>query len=193
MIFHNCSISFSRPIFYVCFQVFFWFLFFRANHGTIKKTLVLKGLQHSQFFEKYVFFMNTCLETYQNVASFSHRFFMKFHYFFGIDVRIVFFHRFFMKMAPKTVPKSIPGIIKNPYFSRPSLLSWFYVDFMLILVTILIHLAPFGTLLAPFGTLLAHFWCPLAHLWYPWGHVCSPWRSIFSFSVPPGLFFHIGM
>ena len=101
-----------------------------------------------------------------NISKFSFIFASNFHeisLFFRHRFSHCFFHRFFMKMPPKTVPKSIPGIIKNPYFSRPSLLSWFYVDFMLILVTILIHLVP--------------FWCPFGSLRLPFGSLLMPFGS----------------
>ena len=99
-----------------------------------------------------------------------------------------------MKKGPKTEAKSIPAIMKNPYFfatmsfmcrfsPRPSILGAIWLTFGLPLATLWVTFGSrwltFGSLLAPFGSLLAHFWCPLAHFWCPFLHFCSP-RAQFS-------------
>ena len=145
--------------------------------------------------------MNTFLKTHLKLASFSHRIFMKFHDFFGIDFRIDFFIVFWWKWLPKWTKTSWGG--------RPKSIRWwpfshlfrdlvFYVEFgslwapfwfplahfWLPLVNFWLPLAPFGSLLAHSGSLLAHFWCPLAHF-------CSPGVSIFSLLLYTCLLFDI--
>ena len=134
--------------------------------------------------------MNTFLKTHLKLASFSHRIFMKFHDFFGIDFRIDFFIDFSWKRLPKRLQKVHGG--GRPFCSLFATLSFMliYVDFMLNLahfglpfgsrwLTFGSRWLPFGSLLAPFGSLLAHFWCPLAHFWCPFLLFSSP-RDQFS-------------
>ena len=135
--------------------------------------------------------MNTCLEKYQQLGSFSHRNFIKFHDFFGIDFRIVFFIDFWWKIASKMVRRNLRPEAFCSSFSPPCHLCSFYVEF--------------GSLLAPFWHPLAHFGLPLAHFWLtfgsllvpfgsllvPWAHFWRSWRSIFSLLVPPSVIFHI--
>ena len=104
--------------------------------------------------------MNIFLETYQKIGPFSHRFFIKFHHFFGINFRIDFFIDFWWKMGLEMVrQKSGPEAFFSS-FSRPCLLCSFYVEF--------------GSPWAPFGVLSAHFWRPLAHFWPPLAHFWLP-------------------
>ena len=109
--------------------------------------------------------MNAFLKTQLKLALFSHRFFMKFHYFLGIDFRIDFFIVFWWKRLPKWSQKVSRESSKIHTF-RDLLI---YVDFMLLLCWTLLtlgsFLAPLGWFWAPFGSLLVHFWCPLAHFW----------------------------
>ena len=138
--------------------------------------------------------MNICLEKYQNVGSFSHRNFIKFHDFFGIDFRIGFLSIFDGKWLPEWSGKSPAG---RPFFHLFRDLV-IYVDFMLnlahfwlpfgalwltlgsLLLTLGSLLLTFGSLLVPFGSLLV-----------PWAHFWRSWRSIFSLLVPPSVIFHI--
>ena len=130
--------------------------------------------------------MDAFLKTHLKLASFSHRFFMKFHDFLGIDFRIDFSSFFDEKGSQNGGQKHTT--------QRPKIDTFrdlvFYVDFMLNLAHFGLPLAAlwvtfgsrwltFGSLLAPFGSLLAHFWCPLAHFWCPFLHFCSP-RDQFS-------------
>ena len=106
--------------------------------------------------------MNAFLKTHLKLASFSHRFFMKFHDFLGIDFGIDLFIDFWWKRLPKcshfilTWSQKAHGAesFLAP-FSRPCLLCWFYVEF--------------GSLWAPFWLPLAHFWLPFGSLWLPFG------------------------
>jgi len=88
--------------------------------------------------------------------------------------------------------------MKKPYFSRPSLLCWFYVEFgslwvpfWLPLGHFWLPLAHFWLPLAPFGSLLAHFWCPLAHFWCPFPSLLLTQGSIFSLLLYPVVIFRI--
>ena len=101
--------------------------------------------------------MDAFLKTHLKLASFSHRFFMKFRYFFGIDFRIDFFIDFWWKRLPKWSQNFFPRIPFFAPFSRPCLLCWFCVEF---------------------GSLLAHFWLPLAHFWLPFGSLWLPFGSL---------------
>ena len=96
--------------------------------------------------------MNPFLETYQMLASFSHRFFINVHYFFGIDFRIYFFHRLFMKMAPKTAPKSI---------------RWW--DHFGSLFATFSEGRFFNVFWSPLGSLSASFWRHVTHFWFTFG------------------------
>ena len=53
--------------------------------------------------------MNTKLEKYQKLGSFSHRNFIKIHDFFGVDFRIDFFIDFLMENGSQMEPKSTWG------------------------------------------------------------------------------------
>ena len=88
--------------------------------------------------------------------------------------------------------------MKKPYFSRPSLLCWFYVEFCSLWVPFWLPLghfwlplAHFWLPLAPFGSLLAHFWCPLAHFWCPFPSLLLTQGSIFSLLLYPVVIFRI--
>ena len=133
--------------------------------------------------------MNTCLEKYQKLGSFSHWHFCKFHDFFGIDFRIVFFIDFLWKMALKMVRQNPGGEAFFSSFSRPCLLCCFYVELGSLL-------APFWRPLAHFGLPLAHFWCPFwltfGALWLTFGALGSLLvilAQIFSLLVPPDIIF----
>ena len=108
--------------------------------------------------------MNAFLKTHLKLASFSHRFFINFHYFLGIDFRIDFFIDFWWKWLPKWSQNLVWRTPFFPPFSRPSLLCWFYVEF--------------GSLWAPFWLPLAHFWLPLAPFWLPFGSLWLPFGSL---------------
>ena len=71
-----------------------------------------------------------------------------------------------MENGSKMAPKSIPGIIKNPYFSQPCLKIDFWMHF---------------------GRPLAHFWHPLASKWLPLG---SRWLPFGSLLAPFGSLLH---
>ena len=136
--------------------------------------------------------MNTFLKTHLKLASFSHRIFMKFHDFFGIDFRIDFFIDFSWKRLPKRLQKVHGAGDRFAHFSRPCLLCWF----MLILCWIWLTWAPFWLPLAHFWLPLAHFWLPLAPFgsllapfWVPLAHFYSPWGSIFSLLASSGVVF----
>ena len=109
--------------------------------------------------------MNTFLKTHLKLTSFSHRFFIKFHYFFGIDFRIDFSSFFDEKGSQNGPGKLVCGVAFSHLFRD----LVFYVDFMLNLahfgLTFGSRWLTFGSLLAPFGSLLAHFWRLLAHFY----------------------------
>ena len=109
--------------------------------------------------------MNTFLKTHLKLASFSHRIFMKFHDFFGIDFRIDFFIDFSWKRLPKRLQKVHGAGDRFAHFSRPCLLCWFMLILCWIWLTLGSLLAPVGSLLAPAGSLLA----PFGSLWLPFG------------------------
>ena len=135
--------------------------------------------------------MNTKLEKYVNFASFSHRFFIKFHDFLGINFRIDFFIDFWWKMTSKMVRGNLRPEAFFSSFSRPCLLCSFYVEL--------------GSLLAPFWRPLAHFGLPFAHFGLPFGSLLVslgsllvPFPSllltqgsIFSLLLYPVLIFHL--
>ena len=113
--------------------------------------------------------MNTFLQTHQKLASFSHRFFMIVHYFFGIDFRI-FFHRFLMENGSQNGPANCMG---GHLFSRPFL----KVDFWMHFGRPLAHFGlPFGALWLPFGSL----WLPFGFLWLPFSELLVPFGSLFA-------------
>ena len=90
-----------------------------------------------------------------------------------------------MKMAPIKAPKSIPGIIENPYFSRPRLFCRFYVELYSLWAPFWYNWSPLGSLLAPFWLPLAHFWLPLAHFWLPLAHFWLPLAPFWlTFGIP---------
>ena len=134
------------------------------------------GFTHSSlskrtFFHKPIF--RNILFARSVFASMFHRFWRLFRHWFVLS----FFHRFFMKMHPKMASKRLVLVylfrILFATFSFISILCWFWLPFVTLLV-------PSGTLWATFGLIVAHFWCPLAHFWCPYDHFCPPWRSIFS-------------
>ena len=110
---------------------------------------------------------------------------MKFHYFLGIDFRIVFF----MRMAPK---------MDGRKYGRHALFRTFFatLSFMCrfsprppILGAIWLTLGslwpPFGSLLAPAGSLLAPFWLPLDPFWLTFGVPWLTFRALsFTFAYP---------
>ena len=130
--------------------------------------------------------MHAFLKTHLKLASFSDRFFMKFHDFLGIDFRIDFFIVFWWKRVPKWGQNLVLQMSKlslaDDFFATLSfmlILCWIWLTLGSLLAPVGSLLAPAGSLLAPFGSLLAHFWCPLAHFWCPFLHFCSP-RDPFS-------------
>ena len=88
-------------------------------------------------------------------------------------------------------PKSIPGIHKNPYFSRPFPKVDFWMHFGRPLAHPWLPLSslwlPFGALWLPLGSLLAPFSFQWPCFWYHLAHFCSPRGSIFSLLTSPGV------
>ena len=122
--------------------------------------------------------MNAFLKTHLKLASFSHRFFMKFHYFFGIDFRIVFFIVFWWKWLPKWMVAETRGTPQKHQIC--SLFATFSEDRFFDAFW-----SPLGSLLAPFWLPLAHFWLPLAHFWLPLAHFWLPLAPFWlTFGVP---------
>ena len=131
--------------------------------------------------------MNTFLKTHLKITSFSHRFFMKFYYFLGIDFRIVFFIDFSWKRLSKWSGESPAGrpflhLFRDLVFYVVFMLNWahFWLPFGALWLTLGSLWLTFGSLLVPFGSLLV-----------PWARFWRSWRSIFSLLVPPSVIFHI--
>ena len=81
----------------------------------------------SPFSKKLIFFKHAFLKTRLKLASFSHRLFMKFHYFLGIDFRIDFFIVFLMKKDPQKYPiSSLRGVHFRIFFATLSFMLVLY-------------------------------------------------------------------
>ena len=120
--------------------------------------------------------MDAFLKTHLKLASFSHRFFMKFHYFLGIDFRINFSSFFDGKWLPKWSGETYA---QRPFW-RPFRYLFRRSTFWCILVILWLTFGSlwvafdslwdtFGTLSVSFGCPLPQFCFPLAYFWFTFG------------------------
>ena len=120
-----CYPSLFRDLFFKwfclkCFS-FFRFSLFGRTLGDMRSTLWNIWFPYIHLFRKRRCSINTLFDKYKMTASFSHCFFINFHDFFGIDVRIDFFFAFSWKWLPKWTILLYPGLPKKIYFSKPFL------------------------------------------------------------------------
>ena len=174
MKFLHCLLLFSRPFFGCYFSVFSHFHDFLFFGRTLADTCFTRGFiwfTHIHLFRKRRFFVKSFFEKYQKLASFPHRFFIKFHHFFDINFRIDLFIDFWWKMAPKWLPIIDAGPPSSATFSRHFRDPLFYVDFMLNLAHFWLT---FGSLWLPFASL----WLTFGSLWLPFGSLLAPFGSL---------------
>ena len=94
--------------------------------------------------------------------------------FFDTNFRSTFFIDFSSKMDPGFVRQIVRAAVRNWYFLRPCLLSWFYVEFGSFWLSFWLHLAPLWCL-------FDHFGLPLGSPWVSFGSLLASFDSLVVF------------